>query len=86
MVTTPRDGATHPSTRSYLSPLRADCYRTQHQVHADASTFKPNVTKEDAYTQVLEQATALFEDQRNWVERYSPVKREDATSGGLTGA
>ncbi|PMD23742.1 GAF domain-like protein [Hyaloscypha hepaticicola] len=36
-------------------------------VHADASNFASNVTKEDAYKQVLEQAEALFEGQRNWV-------------------
>lgn len=36
-------------------------------VHADASTFEENVTKEEAYKQVLEQAEALFDGQRNWV-------------------
>lgn len=36
-------------------------------VHADASDFKAGVTKEEAYSQVLEQAEALFSGQRNWV-------------------
>ncbi|PQE21039.1 GAF domain nucleotide-binding protein [Rutstroemia sp. NJR-2017a WRK4] len=36
-------------------------------VHADASNFSSGVTKEEAYTQVLEQAEALFDGQRNWV-------------------
>jgi len=36
-------------------------------VHADATTFRHNVSKREAYAQVLEQATALFEGQRNWV-------------------
>ncbi|KAI9055511.1 hypothetical protein LZ554_000459 [Drepanopeziza brunnea f. sp. 'monogermtubi'] len=36
-------------------------------VHADASTFPSDLTKQEAYTQVLEQAEALFEGQRNWV-------------------
>lgn len=39
----------------------------QFQVHADASSFASNVTKEEAYRQVLEQAEGLFIDQRNWV-------------------
>ncbi|KAI6608876.1 hypothetical protein MCOR07_011723 [Pyricularia oryzae] len=36
-------------------------------VHADASNFGANVTKEEAYKQVLEQAEGLFDGQRNWV-------------------
>ncbi|MCJ1396285.1 hypothetical protein MMC18_009174 [Xylographa bjoerkii] len=36
-------------------------------VHADAATFQPDVSKQEAYTQVMEQAAALFEGQRNWV-------------------
>jgi hypothetical protein len=43
------------------------------QVHADASNFATNITKEEAYKQVLEQAEALFEGQRNWVCPLSPV-------------
>ncbi|KAF2199460.1 GAF domain-like protein [Delitschia confertaspora ATCC 74209] len=35
--------------------------------HAEASTFEEGLTKEEVYSQVLEQARALFEDQRNWV-------------------
>jgi hypothetical protein len=37
------------------------------KVHADASNFASDVTKEDAYKQVLQQAEALFHGQRNWV-------------------
>jgi putative methionine-R-sulfoxide reductase with GAF domain len=37
------------------------------KVHADASDFASDVTKEDAYKQVLQQAEALFHEQRNWV-------------------
>ncbi|KAF2462265.1 GAF domain-like protein [Lineolata rhizophorae] len=36
-------------------------------VHAEASTFAAGLSKADAYAQVLEQAEALFEGQRNWV-------------------
>jgi len=36
-------------------------------VHAEASTFAAGVSKEKAYSQVLEQSKALFEGQRNWV-------------------
>ncbi|RDW62590.1 GAF protein [Coleophoma crateriformis] len=39
------------------------------QVHADASTFADGITKEEAYAQVLDQAEALFDGQRNWVRR-----------------
>ncbi|KUJ18027.1 GAF domain-like protein [Mollisia scopiformis] len=35
-------------------------------VHADSSNFKADISKEEAYKQVLEQAEALFEGQRNW--------------------
>jgi L-methionine (R)-S-oxide reductase len=37
------------------------------QVHADASTFKEGQSKKEVYAQVLEQARALFDGQRNWV-------------------
>lgn len=37
------------------------------QVHADSSNFAEGVTKEEAYKQVIEQAEALLEGQRNWV-------------------
>jgi len=37
------------------------------EVHAEASNFATNVSKKEAYAQVLEQARALFEGQRNWV-------------------
>ncbi|KIN05788.1 hypothetical protein OIDMADRAFT_112690, partial [Oidiodendron maius Zn] len=36
-------------------------------VHADSSNFASNITKEDAYEQVLSQAGGLFDGQRNWV-------------------
>ncbi|GAB7365655.1 hypothetical protein MBLNU230_g6996t1 [Neophaeotheca triangularis] len=36
-------------------------------VHADASNFATGVGKKDAYEQVLSQASALFDGQRNWV-------------------
>ncbi len=36
------------------------------QVHAAASNFAHDVTKEEAYEQVLRQASGLFEGQRNW--------------------
>lgn len=36
-------------------------------VHADASNFEANATKEEVYEQVLLQAEGLFTDQRNWV-------------------
>ncbi|KAL8363116.1 hypothetical protein RB601_009073, partial [Gaeumannomyces tritici] len=39
----------------------------KNMVHADASNFAPGVTKDEAYRQVLEQAEALFDGQRNWV-------------------
>ncbi|KAK7722299.1 hypothetical protein SLS64_000836 [Diaporthe eres] len=35
-------------------------------VHADASTFAEGVSKEEALQQVLDQAAALFDGQRNW--------------------
>lgn len=37
------------------------------KVHADASNFEAGVSKAEAYGQVLEQARALFDGQRNWV-------------------
>ncbi|OCL07541.1 GAF domain-like protein [Glonium stellatum] len=36
-------------------------------VHAEASTFVKGLVKREVYAQVLEQARALFEGQRNWV-------------------
>lgn len=36
-------------------------------MHADASNFQAGISKKDAYAQVLEQAKALFDGQRNWV-------------------
>lgn len=36
-------------------------------VHADSSNFVAGVSKTQAYDQVLDQARALFADQRNWV-------------------
>jgi L-methionine (R)-S-oxide reductase len=37
------------------------------QVHADSSNFAAGVGKKEAYEQVIEQAAALFDGQRNWV-------------------
>ncbi|KAK6332511.1 hypothetical protein TWF730_004176 [Orbilia blumenaviensis] len=36
-------------------------------VHADATHFGANVTKHDAYEQVIEQLQGLMDGQRNWV-------------------
>ncbi|KAM7191462.1 GAF domain-like protein [Naviculisporaceae sp. PSN 640] len=36
-------------------------------VHADASNFAADITKEEAYQQVLDQVEGLFYEQRNWV-------------------
>lgn len=36
-------------------------------MHADASNFAAGVGKGEAYKQVIHQAEALFEGQRNWV-------------------
>ncbi|ORY13191.1 GAF domain-like protein [Clohesyomyces aquaticus] len=35
--------------------------------HAESSTFVEGLSKREAYAQVLEQAKALFDGQRNWV-------------------
>ena len=37
------------------------------QVHAEASNFAFDLTKEEAYKQVLESVEVLLEGQRNWV-------------------
>ncbi|KAH7132238.1 GAF domain-like protein [Dendryphion nanum] len=36
-------------------------------VHAEASTFAEGLGKKEVYAQILEQARALFEGQRNWI-------------------
>lgn len=36
-------------------------------VHAEASTFAQDVTKRQVYEQIMQQADALFDGQRNWV-------------------
>lgn len=36
-------------------------------MHADSSNFAAGVGKKEAYEQVIEQAAALFDGQRNWV-------------------
>ncbi|RAH69313.1 GAF domain-containing protein [Aspergillus aculeatinus CBS 121060] len=41
--------------------------------HADSSFFGPNASKDEVYTQVLEQARGLVYDQRNWVSNFSNV-------------
>jgi len=54
------------------------------QVHADASNFRENVTKEEAYDQVLQQAVALFDGQRNWVSSSCPpIARTSITNDSL---
>ncbi|KAF2451844.1 GAF domain-like protein [Karstenula rhodostoma CBS 690.94] len=40
-------------------------------VHADSSHFTQGMSKKEVYAQVLEQATALFDGQRNWVCNFS---------------
>ena len=44
------------------------------KVHADSSNFASGVSKQEAYEQILEQAKALFEDQRNWVSTTRELK------------
>ncbi len=46
--------------------MRTKTALTFRQVHADASNFAENVTKQEAYEQVLQQAAGLFDGQRNW--------------------
>jgi putative methionine-R-sulfoxide reductase with GAF domain len=41
--------------------------RFRWKVHADASNFVSDMSKQEAYTQVLDAARGLFYDQRNWV-------------------
>jgi putative methionine-R-sulfoxide reductase with GAF domain len=43
------------------------------QVHADSSNFATGVGKKEAYEQVIDQATALFDGQRNWVCRIDHI-------------
>ncbi|KAJ6206269.1 GAF domain-like protein [Bipolaris maydis] len=40
-------------------------------VHADSSTFAHGMSKKEVYEQVLEQARALFDGQRNWFFNFS---------------
>jgi hypothetical protein len=47
--------------------LRECFVKPQLQVHADSSNFAAGVGKKEAYEQVIEQASALFDGQRNWV-------------------
>ena len=35
-------------------------------MHADSSSFADGMSKKEVYAQVLEQARALFDGQRNW--------------------
>ncbi|PYH41638.1 GAF domain-containing protein [Aspergillus saccharolyticus JOP 1030-1] len=41
--------------------------------HADSSYFGPNASKDEVYTQVLDQARGLVYGQRNWVSNFSNV-------------
>ncbi|KAF2269867.1 GAF domain-like protein [Lojkania enalia] len=36
-------------------------------VHADASTFQEGLSKKEVYAQIIQQASALVDGQRNWV-------------------
>ena len=36
-------------------------------MHADSSNFADGMSKKEVYAQVLEQARALYDGQRNWV-------------------
>ena len=38
------------------------------QVHADASRFEAGVSKQEVYEKLLQEAAALVEGQRNWVQ------------------
>jgi len=52
---------------------------TASEVHADASNFASGVSKKEAYEQVLEQARALFDGQRNWVSHmHEPDRSKDS--------
>ncbi|KAK8154600.1 GAF domain-like protein [Phyllosticta citrichinensis] len=44
-------------------------------VHAESSTFARGITKAQAYAQVLEQAAALMDGQRNWVPHHHDLNR-----------
>ncbi|KAF7947210.1 uncharacterized protein EAE97_004459 [Botrytis byssoidea] len=46
-----------PTNAPFLNP----------QVHADSSTFKADISKAEAYAQVLDEARGLIDGQRNWV-------------------
>lgn len=37
------------------------------KVHADATNFSPNLTKPEAYQQLLDEVEGLCYEQRNWV-------------------
>ena len=45
-------------------------------MHADSSNFADGMSKKEVYAQVLEQARALFDGQRNWVSDSQSVKNE----------
>jgi hypothetical protein len=71
------------SSDSRASPSLCET-NIHNQVHAEASTFASGITKEEAYAQVLEQAAALFDGQRNWVwfaqtKRHALRKRWELT-------
>lgn len=42
------------------------------KVHADSSTFAADLSKQEVYEQILLQAEALFDGQRNWVRLVLP--------------
>ncbi|KAF7887583.1 hypothetical protein EAF00_009877 [Botryotinia globosa] len=59
-----------PRSRAEPSELisRANLPRERFtMVHADSSTFKADISKAEAYAQVLDEARGLIDGQRNWV-------------------
>lgn len=53
-----------------------------YKVHAEATQFVPGLTKQEAYNQVLDNAKALFDGQRNWVD--TAPKHSYVANGSLT--
>lgn len=63
--------------------LKRDPSNNHPQVHADSSNFAAGVGKKEAYEQVLEQASALFDGQTNWVSEKIKQKFIEKTYGTL---
>ena len=60
------NGNSHPE-HDTTEDTHAKAEQRHGQVHSSASDFASGVSKAEAYQQVLVQARALFEGQRNWV-------------------